>query len=225
MSPFHSYPFLARPRLPILIITVPSVSDLYSPLLPYHTRPIHELPVLCTFPALPFRSLPSRSRPFRSSATFLPYHTVNNHSRPILDCQIIPRRTAKIHYEPFHGCLIAPHHASSIKSLPLLPLQNPSSSFDTRPIHELPVLCTFPALPFRSLTCRSRPIRSSANLPNQTLPNETSPDLDCRTKPHLLWPFTSSPFLDCQTTTYLSASHLNKPERTVPRLPCQNTPV
>ena len=225
MSPFHSCLFLARPHHDCLTTYHPTFS-IQSP--PFHyclTTPDHTNPLLCTLPALPFRSLPSRSRPFRSSATFLPYHTVNNHSRPILDCQIIPRRTAKIHYEPFHGCLIAPHHASRIQSLPLLPLQNPSSSFDTRPIHELPVLCTFPALPFRSLTCRSRPIRSSANLPNQASPNETSPDLDCRTKLHLLWPFTSSPFLDCQTTTYLSASHLNKPARTLPRLPYQNTPV
>jgi hypothetical protein len=154
-----------------------------------------------------------------------PHHYGTVRFGPLLASAAVLRLISPIHSTPHHGCLIAPHHASSIKSLPLLPLQNPSSSFDTRPIHELPVLCTFPALPFRSLTCRSRPIRSSANLPNQTLPNETSPDLDCRTKLHLLWPFTSSPFLDCQTTTYLSASHLNKPARTLPRLPCQNTPV
>jgi hypothetical protein len=159
MSPFHSYPFLARPH-----------HDCQSSSLRY--RPFRASTRHCC-PTTPPQISPHRSNPK------------------------LPRLISPIHSTQHHDCLIAPHHASSIKSLPLLPLQNPSSSFDTRPIHELPVLCTFPALPFRSLTCRSRPIRSSANLPNQASPNETSRDLDCQnirhpTKPHLFYPLNSS---------------------------------
>jgi hypothetical protein len=157
--PHHSRPHHSKPHLtaPIhdCLTTYHRTFSIQSPPIHYCPTPpdLSSIgPVLCTFPALPFRSLPSRSRPFRSSATFLPYHTVNNHSRPILDCQIIPRRTAKIHYEPFHGCLIAPHHASRIQSLPLLPYRTSPEQTAPIPLQTSCLTTTYRTHPSRSLT-------------------------------------------------------------------------
>jgi hypothetical protein len=157
---------------------------------------------------LPFRSLPSRSRPFRSSATFLPYHTVNNHSRPILDCQIIPRRTAKIHYEPFHDC-----QSLSIRYRPFRASTRHccrTSPYLTHPLHSTPWL------PYRTTPCLSNTVLAAAALPHLIRTDPTYP----------IPTFTTAPIqASCLTRTDLAVSHRNFPRLDCPTKPRQTKPL
>jgi hypothetical protein len=141
----------------------------------------------------------------------------------------LSHHTMPLEYNPCRCCLTSPHQnrphlshsnlckppASPERTSPFLIATFPALTAIphlSRPFHTSSRRCTLPALPFRSLTCRSRPIRSSANLPNQASPNETSPDLDCHTPSFRASYCPSNPLhTSCQTISHPVKPHLCYP--------------
>jgi hypothetical protein len=132
----------------------------------------------------------------------LPLHPKSHLTAPILNCLALSHPSTQL-----NTMTALSHHTMPLEYI-LAAAASPerTSPFLVATFPTLPVLCTLPALPFRSLTCRSRPIRSSANLPNQASPNETSPDLDCL---NIRYP--AEPHLCCQTISHPTKPHLYYP--------------
>jgi hypothetical protein len=130
----------------------------------------------------------------------------------------------------------APHPTRPITSVPRLPFLavtnriSPSLSLTAKDRLSVPYLypllptpsvrCTLPALPNHTKPDQFIPLQASCPTgPYPTSKHLCSPNLYCRAQPIRTYPITTTPNLDCQTTTYRSASHLNKPVRTLTRLP------